>query len=201
MAPQHAPLNVLAPLPADERQAVRTLLTSVVLATDLAKHMEYLETLRQLAATKGAAALAASSAAGGAPAAAVAAGGGAVGAPGAAPAWRSPLLDADMKLLLSVAVKWADIGHSCKPRAQHVEWTRRVTDEFWRLGDREKALGVGVSPLCDRDKDVNVPKGQIGFFKFICVPFYAIVADLVEPEMLPYRRLNDNLKAWQEQVQ
>ena len=38
---------------------------------------------------------------------------------------------------------------------------------FWSLGDRERALGVPLSPLCDREKDVNVAKSQIGFFKFI----------------------------------
>ena len=61
-------------------------------------------------------------------------------------------------------------------------------------------MGVAVSPLCDRERDVNVPKSQVGFFKFICVPFYSTVADLVEPNMAPYQQLNENLRRWQEQV-
>jgi hypothetical protein len=30
----------------------------------------------------------------------------------------------------------------------HVQWSKRVTEEFWRLGDKEKAMGVPVGPLC-----------------------------------------------------
>ena len=35
----------------------------------------------------------------------------------------------------------------------HEEWTQRITHEFWALGDREKDIGVAVSPLCDRERD------------------------------------------------
>ena len=33
-------------------------------------------------------------------------------------------------------------------------------------------MGVPISPLCDREKDQNIAKSQIGFFKFVCIPFY-----------------------------
>lgn len=124
---------------------MRGLLIDVVLATDLSKHIEYVDTLRQLAATHGHAAHAARGA-------------------DAPAAWRSPFGDGetvDVKLLLGVAVKFADIGHSCKPAALHELWTERVTREFWALGDAERGLGVPLSPLCDREKDVNVPKSQV----------------------------------------
>lgn len=122
---------------------------------------------------------------------------------GEQPKWASPLLDGsmvDVKLLLSIAVKWADLGHACKPRAQHEQWTERVTAEFWALGDLERTLGVPISPLCDRDRDVDIPKSQLGFFKFIILPFYAVIADLVCPDMEPWRRVQANMLHWQQQA-
>jgi hypothetical protein len=42
------------------------------------------------------------------------------------------------------------VGHSSKSRALHLEWTARITEEFYAQGDREKARGLEVSPFCDR---------------------------------------------------
>ena len=184
---QHKPCDLFEPLSADEKASVRKNIIDLVLATDLSRHMEYLGTLRKMASTAG-----------------FAANSSRVDSFLASPIqWTSPLLDAsvvDVRLLLSIAVKWADLGHSCKALAQHENWTERVTTEFWALGDRERALGVPVSPLCDREKDVDIPKSQVGFFKFIILPFYAVVADLVEPGMLPWQRVQANMKHWQAQI-
>ena len=66
------------------------------------------------------------------------------------------------------------------------------------MGDRERAKGLStISPFCDRTTDTNIPKMQIGFFNFVCTPFYAVVADLVDPDMAPLERLRNNLNQWQ----
>ena len=57
-----------------------------------------------------------------------------------------------------------------------------ITQEFFDLGDHEQALGLHPSPLCNRATDTNIPASQLGFFKFICIPFYALVG-------LPQHRL------------
>ena len=31
-------------------------------------------------------------------------------------------------------------------------------------------MTVAISPLCDREKDSNLPKNQCGFFEFLCFP-------------------------------
>ena len=93
--------------------------------------------------------------------------------------WTSPFLDPEKcgrDLVAAVALKFADLGHACKKRILHEEWTARITNEFWTLGEREQDLGVAVSPLCDRQTDVDVAKSQVGFFSFICMPFYTVVA-------------------------
>ena len=75
-----------------------------------------------------------------------------------------------------------------------------VTNEFWQLGDREAQLGVPISPLCDRNVDSNIAKSQIGFFQFMCNPFYEQVADLLDPDCPPILQLAKNFKEWKQRA-
>eukprot|EP00899_Mesostigma_viride_P004951 jgi/Mesvir1/14457/Mv11504-RA.1 len=79
--------------------------------------------------------------------------------------------DSDRTLLLQLVLKVADIGHSAKPLAVHVEWSRRVNEEFYKQGDAERLARLEVSPFMDRFKN-NVPKSQLGFFHFLVVPLF-----------------------------
>jgi len=117
--------------------------------------------------------------------------------------FHSPFKDEslDVMLLLTTAIKFADLNHCSKPFIQHEAWTRRVTDEFWSLGDKERKLGVPLSPLCDREKDKNIAKSQLGFFQFICIPFYDVVGDLVDPSMPPLLQMQTNFAQWKEQAE
>ena len=91
---------------------------------------------------------------------------------------------------------WFAFSHATKSLHHHQAWTERVTLEFWALGDAERAMGIPLSPLCDREKDNNFAKSQLGFLNYICIPFYSIVADLISPDMLPWERLKENLAHW-----
>ena len=64
------------------------------------------------------------------------------------------------------------------------------------LGDREKAMGVPVGPLCDRSSDSNIPKSQGGFFKFVCKPFFTAVAELLDPKAPFMMQLDENDAQW-----
>lgn len=111
---------------------------------------------------------------------------------------RSPLQEdqIDATFILNIAIKFADLGHVTKPFKMHRQWSLRATEEFWALGDREKALGVPVSALCDRDKDTDIAISQIGFFKFVCLPFFKPVFDLLDPDMPPAVHCRDNFWRW-----
>lgn len=104
----------------------------------------------------------------------------------------------DISLALTVAIKGADLGHSLKPWPLHLQWSRSVTDEFFALGDLERAAGVPISALCDREKDVDLGKNQIGFLKFVCLPFYVAIEralpDALSAETIS--RLEANIDAW-----
>jgi len=118
---------------------------------------------------------------------------------GAPPEQKSPFLHTDKvdtETVLICAVKFADLGHCFKPWALHKNWTERITEEFWALGDREKSLGMTVGPLCDRLADTDIPKSQVGFFQFICRPFYSAVAELVEPGAIFFQRCEANAERW-----
>ena len=170
--------DLFGAMPADHRETCRKLIVDMVLATDLKRHVDIISTLHTLAAQHGATAAARVS-----------------------QDWTSPFQAqalVGVPLLLAVALKFADLGHSFKPFHLHKQWAERITNEFWALGDRERQLGIALSPLCDRHTDCNVPESQIGFFKFICVPFYSIVADLIDPTMLPWLRVQAHLQAWEE---
>ena len=55
----------------------------------------------------------------------------------------------------------ADIGHPAKEWKLHYKWTKQLLEEFFTQGDREKELGLPISPLCDRTS-VLVAESQIG---------------------------------------
>ena len=65
-----------------------------------------------------------------------------------------------MRQLLQQMLHCADLSNPTKPEKVYREWVTRVMDEFFRQGDRERALGYDVSPMCDRSA-VKVPNAQV----------------------------------------
>lgn len=54
----------------------------------------------------------------------------------------------------------ADLGSPTQPFDLYKQWTIRVMEEFFQQGDQEKALGIEVSAMCDRNS-VVVDKAQV----------------------------------------
>ena len=80
-----------------------------------------------------------------------------------------------------------------------IEWTNRINNEFYKQGDKERELGLKVSPLCDRINP-NVEKSQIGFGRFVVLPllermrpFFGVLDDAIV-------EMNKNLEYWSEQL-
>jgi hypothetical protein len=48
-----------------------------------------------------------------------------------------------------------------------------ILKEMFRQGDRERALGLPISPLMDRAKG-GVTKSQTGFFSIVALPMYTV---------------------------
>eukprot|EP00966_Prymnesium_polylepis_P119604 2764084-Prymnesium_polylepis.1 len=68
---------------------------------------------------------------------------------------------------------------------------------MWAMGDKERAMGVPISPMCDKEKDTNMAQSQIGFINYICLPLYSALSDLLDPGMKPYLQLKENLSMWE----
>ena len=71
---------------------------------------------------------------------------------------------------LNIIIHACDISNPTKPFHIYKEWANRVMNEFWLQGDKEKALGLPISFLCDRNT-VTIPSAQIGFIDGIVTPF------------------------------
>ncbi|XP_064389358.1 dual specificity calcium/calmodulin-dependent 3',5'-cyclic nucleotide phosphodiesterase 1B-like isoform X2 [Halichondria panicea] len=105
----------------------------------------------------------------------------------AAPNSGSQLLGSDRSKTFSLILHLADISHPGKKWAEHLEWSDRLCQEFFCQGDRERSLGLPLSPLCDRDH-TNLPDSQIGFIGYIVAPSFdvcAAVFDVISELPLP----------------
>lgn len=60
----------------------------------------------------------------------------------------------------------------------------QLLEEFFRQGDKERALGLPFSPLCDRNNTL-VAESQIGFIEFIVEPSMQVCSDMLEAVLGP----------------
>lgn len=56
----------------------------------------------------------------------------------------------DRLFVLQIAMKCADISNPCRSWNISRLWSYRACEEFYRQGDRERELGLPVTPFCDR---------------------------------------------------
>ncbi|OQR89163.1 calcium/calmodulin-dependent 3',5'-cyclic nucleotide phosphodiesterase [Thraustotheca clavata] len=90
---------------------------------------------------------------------------------------RNDVMDSPM-MLMKIIIKCADVGHSSKCTQLHARWSELIIEEFFLQGDEEKALGMEISPFMNRAFE-NSAKNQLGFFEFIILPFFDVVAEIV----------------------
>jgi len=101
--------------------------------------------------------------------------------------------------VLTFIIHMADISNPSKDIGVAIKWTDKLLDEWFRQGDMEERMGLPFSPSCDRNS-TSKEKSQIGFIKFIVLPSYELLGELiprVATEVVP--RIRENLKYWQEQ--
>jgi len=95
----------------------------------------------------------------------------------------------------------ADVSNSAKTEELAIYWSSRVLSEFFLQGDKEKEMGLPISPLCDRDT-VNVQESQINFIKFVIQPTFELLGRIiprVNEEVGP--RVDNTLGYWKQEQQ
>eukprot|EP00741_Cyanophora_paradoxa_P018633 tig00021072_g17983.t1 len=93
------------------------------------------------------------------------------------PLLMGPLQSDDKRVLLAATMKTCDIGHAAKTLALHTVWSERISVEFMCQGDRERELGIPISPFMDRHNQ-NFAASQVGFMEFIVLPLMGAVASV-----------------------
>ena len=162
--------NFVSHLGLDKVSYFRRLVTECVLSTDLAKSMSWLSSARismisndnQVSSISGRTSSSVASS-----------------------PHRSSVRQDDKKVLeskilrMQLSMKCGDVGHPSRHIDVHLEWSRRVTEEFYLQGDQERIRGMQVSPLCDRNVSAsNYPQGQIGFINFVAKPVFVLLSSV-----------------------
>lgn len=102
--------------------------------------------------------------------------------------------------ILMFMLHMADISGQAKPAPMFQLWTQRCMAEFFAQGDQEAALGLPISPNCDR-QTVLTAESQVGFIKFVVGPAYAVLGDYIPTVQLTVLPLIErNLNHWTEEA-
>jgi len=105
---------------------------------------------------------------------------------------------ASMKpLVMNTILHSADISNPCREWQVTKAWAFKCLEEFFTQGDQEKALGIPVQFLNDRDK-VNRPNSQIGFVEFMIAPFVLMQIKLWRRLREAGDHLSENIAHWEE---
>lgn len=78
---------------------------------------------------------------------------------------------------LDIIMHACDISNPTKPYDIYTHWADKVMEEFWMQGDKEKALGMSVSFLCDRNSTTKA-QGQVGFIEGVVTPYFVALVEI-----------------------
>lgn len=176
--------NIFSKLPADEYRQIRKISIRMILHTDNAKHMEMIKTLQMLLEVNSE----------------VFSGSGHDGDPSASPSTLECELFQGEEVkatLLDLFLHSADVSNSCKAWKVCELWADVVLEEFFAQGDQEKALGIPVQMLNDREKVVR-PFSQICFLDFMVAPLVALEVRILPGLHDMGENLVDNLGHWED---
>ena len=163
--------NIFENLTKDEWHKLRKLTIDIVLATDMSKHTSLLAYMKTMIETQ----LVDSSKGG-----------------------HLHLDNYNNKsLVLQNMVHCADLSNPTKPLALYRQWTSNILQEFFEQGDKEREMGLNISPNCDRHK-VSVNESQIGFIDYIVRPVWETWADLVHPDVQEMLDVLEENRMWHE---
>jgi len=156
-----------------QRQTLRKMVIDMVLSTDMSKHMTLLADLKTMVETKkvaGKSYLDCITSILNPP-------------PSQSKGSGVLLLDnyTDRIQVLENLVHCADLSNPTKPLPLYRRWVSLLMEEFFLQGDKERAAGMDISPMCDR-QNATVEKSQVGFIDYIVHPLWETWADLVHPD-------------------
>merc|ERR1712083_155144 len=103
--------------------------------------------------------------------------------------------------VMELALHLVDISNPCKKTSVSVEWTKRITAEFFEQGDMEKAQDLPVSAGCDRDAHKNMAKQSLGFIDFIVLPLWTAYHSMDPAAEQFVQQIQRNRTHWMSEAQ
>ena len=105
----------------------------------------------------------------------------------------------EQQSLLDFLIHSADLAHNTKDFNISLKWVQLLTEEFWLQGDKERASGLPISFLCDREK-YDVPSSQVGFIKAFVITTYDCLVTMFPSLKYTIDYAEKNVKEWQKLI-
>ena len=70
------------------------------------------------------------------------------------------------------------------------------TCDVWQ-GDKERGLGLAISPLMDRNEKGGMPRSQLGFFNIVGAPLFMALIELFDEARPMMQGLQANYQHWE----
>jgi len=102
----------------------------------------------------------------------------------------------DIKLILAMSIKFADVSNPTRPTDLAVKWAKRIEEEFYAQGDKEKELAIPISPFMDRSKS-SLPKLQLTFITKIVTPMLEQMCKVLPKMNFAFQYTEANKKYWE----
>ncbi|OHT00473.1 3'5'-cyclic nucleotide phosphodiesterase family protein [Tritrichomonas foetus] len=99
-------------------------------------------------------------------------------------------------MAMTMLMKVSDISNVSRPFEIADKWCDVLCEEFWRQGDMELAQGHPVSSSLNERGTGNKPKGQVGFYNFVCLPLYQAIARIFPELEVNLNAVKSNLEIW-----
>lgn len=80
--------------------------------------------------------------------------------------------------VMRLLMKAADISASVRKGHLAETWGKRIVEEFYQQGDKEKALGMKVSPFMDRDHP-DMERVNYNFVVYLVIPLFSTLSTLL----------------------
>eukprot|EP00930_Biecheleria_cincta_P001749 TRINITY_DN102853_c0_g1_i1.p1 TRINITY_DN102853_c0_g1~~TRINITY_DN102853_c0_g1_i1.p1 ORF type:complete len:914 (+),score=185.84 TRINITY_DN102853_c0_g1_i1:133-2874(+) len=106
------------------------------------------------------------------------------------------ILKSSNQMMMNALLHCADVCNPMKPWSLAQKLAYLCMEEFFAQGDKEKALGIPVQMLNDRDK-VNRANSQIGFQEFMLAPFVEALVLIFPPLDNLAFNLGKNIQMWE----
>ncbi len=105
--------------------------------------------------------------------------------------------DKNRVFIMELFLHCADISNPYKPFNICARWADLVSQEFFTQGDKEKAGGMDISPMMDRNTS-NLFNMQMGFIEFVVSPLINSVVNLFPPLKETGENMLNNYLQWGE---